>query len=239
MHLFDTTLPTPQENLALDEALLEEAEAADDASEFLRFWESPQPLVVLGRSSLAVREARLDYCRDRRIPVLRRASGGAAVVAGPGSLMYAVVFSYEARPELRSLDQAHRFVLGTILNALRPLAPLAEHLGTSDLAVGGQKFSGNSVRCKRRCFLYHGTLLYGLDLALVEQCLAMPPRQPEYRQGRSHSSFVANLPVEPAALRTALTNAWQAMPAPFDWPRQRVRELVAARYSRPEWNLQR
>lgn len=239
MHLLDLTLPTPQENLALDEALLEQAEAGDAAREILRIWEPPEPLVVLGRNSQSAREVHWAFCHEQGIRVLRRASGGSAVVIAPGSLVYAVVLSYERRPALRSLDEAHRHVLGTILDALRPLVPLAAQRGTSDLALGMQKFSGNSLRCKRRHFLYHGTLLYALDLRLIEQCLAMPPRQPDYRQNRPHSAFVANLPVEAAALRQALIAGWHAEPAPFDWPRHRVRELVATRYGRPEWNLDR
>jgi len=51
MKLLDLTLPSPAENLALDEALLDAAEAGEMADEVLRFWESPQPLVVVGRSS--------------------------------------------------------------------------------------------------------------------------------------------------------------------------------------------
>ena len=239
MRMLNLTLPTPEENLALDEALLEEAEDGDEPREVLRLWESPQPFVVLGRSSQAAIEVNLSYCHERGIPVLRRASGGAAVVVAPGSLMYAVVLSYELRPALHALDEAHRFVLGTTLAGLRLLVPLAAHQGTSDLALGAYKFSGNSVRCKRRHMLYHGTLLYACDLTLIDECLAMPPRQPEYRQNRPHSTFVANLPADAAALREALVTAWQANPTDHDWPRQRTRELVATRYSRAEWNLQR
>ena len=47
----DLTLPTAAENLALDEALLEEAEAGPPTAETLRFWQSPRPIVVVGRSS--------------------------------------------------------------------------------------------------------------------------------------------------------------------------------------------
>ena len=43
--------------------------------------------------------------------------------------------------------------------------------GTSDLAIGDLKFSGNSARCRRRWLLYHGTLLYDFPLSLVAQCL--------------------------------------------------------------------
>lgn len=239
MHFFDLTLATPEENLALDEALLDEAEAADGPLECLRIWESSQPFVVLGRSSQAAREANLDYCRKQGIRVLRRTSGGAAVVVAPGSLMYGVVLSYEARPHLRALDEAHRFVLGTTAKALRELVPGTEHRGTSDLALGVHKFSGNSVRCKRRHFLYHGTLLYALDVRLVEQCLAMPPRQPDYREARRHGAFITNLPVGADSLRQALRTAWKAEPAAFAWPQERVRQLVAERYSREAWTFQR
>jgi lipoate-protein ligase A len=239
MHLFDLTLATPEENLALDEALLEEAEQAAGPREVLRLWESPEPFVVLGRSSQAALEVRLDFCRAHGIRVLRRTSGGAAVVVAPGSLMYAVVLSYELRPALRALDEAHRFVLGTTLSGLRPLLRAAAHRGTSDLTMGDCKFSGNSVRCKRRHFLYHGTLLYACDLALIEQCLSVPARQPEYRRNRPHATFVTNVPADGGALRQALIAAWQAEPADRVWPRARVQELVARRYSLPEWNLQR
>ncbi len=239
MHLFDLTLPTPEENLALDEALLEHAETSDAPCEMLRIWEPREPFVVLGRSSQAAREANLEFCRRRAIRVLRRASGGAAVVVAPGSLMYAVVLSYDLRPALHSLDEAHRFVLQTMLHALAPLAPQATHQGICDLTLGSRKFSGNSVRCKQRSLLYHGTLLYGMDLSLVEQCLQMPSRQPDYRQNRPHGSFVTNAPIEVAALRQALIAGWRAAPASFDWPRQRVRQLVEQRYRLDEWNLQR
>jgi lipoate---protein ligase len=238
MHLLDLTLGTPEENLALDEALLEAGEKADRPRETLRVWESPAPMVVVGRSSQVVLEVNLPFCREQGIPVLRRSSGGATIVAAPGCLMYAVTLSYELRPALRSLDQAHRFVLETILEGLRPLAPGAMRQGTSDLTLGGSKFSGNSMRCKRRNFLYHGTLLYDFALPLIEQCLTMPPRQPAYRDGRAHRAFVINLPIAADVLRAALVEAWKARDIDSDWPRQRVRELVAMRYSRPEWNEQ-
>jgi lipoate-protein ligase A len=49
MKLLDLTLPTPAENLALDEALLDAAEAGELPDEVLRLWEFPQAVVVIGR----------------------------------------------------------------------------------------------------------------------------------------------------------------------------------------------
>lgn len=236
MRLLDLTLPTPAENLALDEALLEEAEAAGRPVETLRFWEPAEPMVVVGRSSRLGDEVCLDRCRQLDIPVFRRVSGGAAIVTGPGCLMYAVVLSYRLRPSLRLIDHAHPFVMGTMAAALAPLIVGVEPQGISDLAVRGRKVSGNSVRCKQDHLLYHGTLLYDFPLELIERCLKMPQRQPDYRQGRSHGTFVANLPLAPGEIRRAVARAWQADDSAVEWPRQRTARLVEERYSQPEWN---
>lgn len=240
MRYLDLTLPTPAENLALDEALLDEAEQADGPRETLRLWEPTEPMVVVGRSSKVAVEVRGEVCRREGVPILRRVSGGAAVVTGPGCLMYALVLSCQLRPELRAVDLAHCRVLNRIVEALRPLAPQLSRQGTSDLAMDHGpvrlKVSGNSVRMKREHLLYHGTLLYDFPLELIERLLAMPPRQPDYRNGRTHGAFVANLPIPAAAIRQALRTGWNAEEPCADWPRDLTAQFVAERYSRREWN---
>jgi lipoate---protein ligase len=238
MRYLELTLPTAAENVALDEALLEEAEATAAPVETLRLWESPQPLVVIGRSSRIDAEVRSDACRAAGIPILRRVSGGAAIVAGPGCLMYALVLSYQRRPQLRMLSQAHRFVLDMLASALRPLGPDVQCCGTSDLALGQWKFSGNSARCRRDHLLYHGTLLYDFPLELIETCLSMPPRMPDYREGRMHRGFVTNLPLKVEAIRQAITAACGADEPYGDWPAERTARLVLEKYGRPAWNRQ-
>jgi lipoate---protein ligase len=239
MKLLDLSLATPAENLALDEALLDAAEANECADEVLRLWESPQPAVVVGRSSQVATEVDLAACHDAAVSVLRRASGGAAVLIGPGCLAYAVVLHYAGREHLRLLDEVHRHVLNIVRTAIEPLVRGVQHVGVCDLAVGGRKFSGNAVRCKRDHLLYHGTLLYDFDLNLIERLLKMPPRQPEYRSSRSHTDFLTNLAMSAADLRRAIAIGFAAHEPLIDWPRQRTAQLVASRYSQDRWNLQR
>jgi lipoate-protein ligase A len=239
VRLLDLTLATPADNVSLDEALLEAAEQGQIAGEVLRVWEPAAPLVVVGRSSRVAEEIDLAACAAAGIPVLRRASGGAAIVAGPGCLMYAVVLPYAGRHHLRMLDELHRHVLGIVARAVGTLGLAAEHAGTSDLALWGRKFSGNSVRCKHDHLLYHGTLLYGFDLTLLDRLLRMPPRQPAYRAGRGHADFVTNLPVEGAALRAAVAAAFGAREPLLDWPQAATAELSRTRYQQAAWNFQR
>ena len=236
MQFLDLTLDEPAANIALDEALLEAAEASPGPREVLRLWEPAAPLVVVGRSSHIGDEVRVENCRARGIPVIRRTSGGLAIVAGPGCLMYAVVLSYELRPALRSIDEAHGEVLSTTLRALRPLAPDLSRRGTSDVALGDRKVSGNSLRCKRRHLLYHGTLLYDFPLELIGECLAEPPRAPDYRAGRPHDGFVGNLPASGLDLRAALSAAWQADQPMTDWPRELTETLAREKFRSDAWN---
>lgn len=258
MLLLDHSCATPAENLALDEALLEEAEnappegASTPAGEVLRIWESPCLAVVLGRGCRAADEVDLDACQRDRIPVLRRPSGGGTVLIGPGSLMYTLVLSCQSRPELRSIDTAHRSVLKRHVAALRTWLPTVRAAGTSDLAfdttgvleASGQaptptrKFSGNSLRVRRDWILYHGTLLYGFPLDALSRYLRPPPREPDYRQHREHEKFVANVPIAAGDLGAALVQAWQAERPLEVLPVERAARLVAEKYGRDDWNLQ-
>jgi lipoate-protein ligase A len=242
MQLLDLTLATPAENVALDEALLWQADAGRTPREVLRLWESPQLAAVVGRSSKVADEVDLPECRRRGIEVLRRPSGGAAVMIGPGCLMYAVVLSYELRRPLRAIDAAHRFVLGAIAESLRRYVPAVTVAGISDLVLDGEpprKFSGNSLRCKQSHLLYHGTVLYDFAIEQIAACLRPPPREPPYRRGRDHERFLTNLPVGGRELRAAITQAFGPTGSLAEWPWERTAELTATRYSQYRWNRMR
>lgn len=243
MQFLDLTLPTLAENLALDEAILENAElsaqnAPDGAtSELLRVWEAPSYGVVLGRSSSADVEVDREACRRLGIPIMRRCSGGATVVVGPGCLMYGVLLSIKQRPECQSIDAAHQLVMTHLMRAIGPHVENIHLSGICDLTMDGRKFSGNSLRCKRHHVLYHGTLLYGFDLAMLAGLLKHPAREPEYRHRRSHLEFVTNIEISPSDLRQGLQSVWSAQEAVSTWPIEKTLELVEARYSKDEWNF--
>jgi lipoate-protein ligase A len=236
MKLLDLTLDSPAENLALDEALLEHAEAGQNDDDVLRLWESRQTAAILGRSSRIHDEVDVAACAREAIPVLRRCSGGTSVLIGPGCLMYSVVLSYERNPSLRMVDIAHRFVLQKVADAVKQFVPSVVFQGTSDLTLSNRKFSGNSLRCKRDHLLYHGTLLCDFSLDLIGRCLKAPPRQPDYRQQRSHEEFVTNLGLDPGQLRNALSDQWQAIDTLEAWPELLTSQLATGRYRQATWH---
>jgi lipoate-protein ligase A len=231
MLYLDRTLPSAAENLALDEALLLEAEAGR-GGEVLRVWEWPELAVVLGSGCRLAEDVDEAACAADGVPVLRRSSGGGTVLLGPGCLLYTLVLDQEREPALSQIQPSYRFILGRVAAAL---GPEAAQEGISDLALGGRKFSGNAQQRKRRHLLHHGTLLYAFDLGRVGRYLRPPPRQPEYRAGRGHAEFLLNLPLPAEELKQRLRAAWGADIEHASWPEAEARRLVVDKYASPEW----
>ena len=238
MKLIEKTFHSAEENIAFDEAMLLAAERDGEKDGFLRIWEPTQWFVVIGRGSSLEKEVDRRRCSEDAVPVLRRSSGGAAIVAGPGCLFYAVILSLKQYPDLRSIDRAHAYVLSTLIDGLRDMVPEIARKGTSDLAVKGKKVSGNSLRCRKDYLLYHGTLLYDMPLAPITEYLRFPPRQPEYRENRSHADFVANLNLPREKLVEGLLSAWGYPKRLTEWSHADLDHLVRVKYATDNWTAQ-
>ena len=240
-------LPSVEENLALDEALLELAHEGLATATCVRTWMATEPVVVLGSSSRVDEEIDLQVCETAGVRVVRRPSGGATVVLGPGCLMWSVITPHpEGVPSIEAIHASMLEPLAAAINdALPPTAPhtgwRVARRGTSDLAVRvdrgmhERKFSGNALRVRRHGVLYHGTLLDRFDLDLVGRVLRHPPREPDYRSRRSHGEFLVNLELGREILERIVRAAFHAALTHGEWPRERVARLVAERYAACDW----
>jgi lipoate---protein ligase len=240
MKLLDLTFPSPAENLACDEALLDEAEAGS-GGELLRFWEAREHFVVVGYSNKVVTEVNVPACEAKGIPILRRCSGGGSVLQGPGCLNYTLVLEITDDGPLRTIAAANRFIMernrAAVETAIGNRQPPITVQGHTDLAIGGRKFSGNSQRRRKLYLLFHGTFLLHFNLPLLSQFLLMPSKQPSYREGRSHQDFLLNLDVSADSLKTALRDVWSATTPLQRIPSNRMAALVMQKYGRSDWNF--
>jgi lipoate---protein ligase len=257
--LLDLSLPTPAENLALDEALLDVCDAGGPES--LRFWESPVPFVVVGYGNRIATEVNVTACEADGVPILRRCSGGGTVVQGPGCLNYNLVLRIPEDGPLTNVTGTNRFIMERMRDALQPLrrervvveghtdlgvewwrdgvmgsAPRLQDSKTPALqphAPVVRKFSGNAQRRRRRALVFHGTLLLDFNLSLIPRLLNHPSAEPDYRASRGHQDFVTNLALDRSAVRQVIAQAWNA-----EGPSIALPELAAtvAKYESDEWN---
>jgi lipoate---protein ligase len=244
MKFLDLTLPSPAENLASDEALLDWREEKD-GEEILRFWESEKPFVVVGYANKIQSEVNVANCEAEKIPIFRRCSGGGTVLQGHGCLNYALVLRIAGNSSLEGISGANKFIMERNREAIQSIAgnSAIKVQGHTDLAARAssttvfRKFSGNSQRRHKNFLLFHGTFLLNFDLELIARFLKFPSKQPDYRSSRSHADFLMNLSLPTAAIKAALRKVWQANEPLPDPPLERISTLAREKYATRHWNL--
>lgn len=240
MQFVDYSTRSAARHLACDEALLHFAEK-DQIGECLRVYEVRQPAVVLGIQDEYERAARVDLCREHDVPILRRRSGGGTVLLAPGCLLYSLILRRD-RSALQSVTRSYEWILTRLCHAISTREVSVEHAGISDIAWDGRKVGGSAQQRKRDFLLHHGTLLYDVDISLIERFVGEVRAAPEYRQNRPHADFVANLPLPPADLSRSIRGAFCCEDTDVSLPddfSQHIEQLIRDQYTSAEWTQRR
>lgn len=235
LRFLDHAYPKIDANLALDEALLIEAEERGGGP-VLRVWEFDRLAVVLGASGRIKEDVAVDLCRADGVAIARRSSGGGTVVVGPGALNVTVVLGVDFAPELYAVDTAQAYVIRRFADAIGRAGSAVEVRGLGDLTVDGRKFAGSAQRRLRRTVMVHASILYRRELIEpIVRYTRLPARQPEYRAGRDHGSFLTYVDLSRDELISAIRSAWPSSGGPVIIPEDSVGRLVREKFGDPAW----
>ena len=188
MEILFRSAPTVAENLAMDDAAARSAGAT--GLRRLRFWWGGPPAVVMGSSERPEQVVDADACARLGVDVLKRSTGGGSVLQTGDVLNYSLVTPAPANLDLKA---GFRPGIDLICAILASFGVAGRQEGTSDVAVGDRKISGNAQAGRWKALLVHGTLLVDFDHDLADAVLKHPPREPAYRRGRSHRDFLVTL----------------------------------------------
>jgi lipoate---protein ligase len=86
--------------------------------------------------------------------------------------------------------------------------------------------------------MVHCSILNRFPIERIERYLAIPARQPAYRQGRAHRDFLSNLELPRQALVDVLRPGDSPClgPSPaLDGPISLLPSLLAEKYANPAW----
>lgn len=155
-------------NMAADLALVDDV--GGGAAPALRFYRWGRPALSLGRFQPASDVDEM-ACRERGVEVVRRPTGGRALLHG-GDLTYAAVFP-RPRGAAGAVDTLYRWLAEGLCSGLAHLgveAGVAAHRGDAgpacfsshrgaDLRVGGRKLVGSAQVHRNGVVLQHGSVL--------------------------------------------------------------------------------
>lgn len=172
-----------------DEELLTTVQ--DDGQARLKIYPFPETAIVLGRGSKSEVELNIDPVVTDEIPVYRRRGGGCSVVLDPGNLVVSVVIPVKGLTDTKKWFD--RFT-DWMINGLEEAGIEGVYSdGVSDLVIGDRKISGSAFYRMKDYAYYTASLLVTPDSQLMNDYLAHPPREPDYRQARPHTDFVVSL----------------------------------------------
>lgn len=172
----------------------------------LCIWEPESPIVVPGYTSREEEEIFIEKCRIDGIPIYRRRTGGGTVILSPGMLVFSLAKRVSKPFAVR--EYAH-LVNSIVLEYLanNGVKNLVER-GHLDICIGNKKIIGSGMYLSREILFFQGSILINNDLSLFDRYLSYPPKEPDYRQGRSHLDFVTSLKNEGYNL-----TAWELIPS--------------------------
>lgn len=245
-------------NMAVDEAIALAVEAGQVAPT-IRFYGWETPTVSLGCLQTARRAVERAACERLGVKVVRRPTGGRAVLHDD-ELTYSVCVPLDRSWAGLSVGDSFCRIAEGLLMGLRRLGITAT-LGAAGGApfdsggaeacflmpwmpavlVAGKKLIGSAQRRFGGAILQHGSLLLGANLAMHQ---AVFPGWPREDPGGGVTWLKALLPEAPArpAIERAVMDGWEAalkiraMLGELTTSEHREAErLVAARYGTPAW----
>lgn len=168
-------------NMARDMAILEMV-SAGEAPSTLRLYGWNPPCLTIGKHQ-RLDAVDLDFCRAEGIDVVRRPTGGRALLHHL-ELTYSVIAPLGTPPLPTALQDAYRLICGGLVNTCRSLGIDAELTGTEvnlrlpnptstipcfkapaegEVVVAGRKIIGSAMRAHAGCILQHGAILLDWD----------------------------------------------------------------------------
>lgn len=230
-------------------------------------WLPAQTTAVVGLSQEVEKELQMAVLAADKVPVLRRASGGGAVILCPGVYCFGILAPPTAIGDDHRIHAAFRCLTAPLIEACQDWGVSARIAGISDLAapvcsvtIGNDnvsppltKIAGCAQLRKRHAILVHGSLLVAADTDCFERYLRFPSAVPDYRAARSHANFCGTLKslvqtkgrevptcanIHTSFGEKCAARGWRLSDPPAVLPTE-AKVLLTDKYESEDWNLRR
>ena len=170
-------------NLQLEEKIFKAYNSEED---FFMLWRNDNAVIV-GQNQVIENEIDLVYAQKHNVQVVRRITGGGAVYHDLGNVNYTYI-GKKAGEFGNFLTFAQPVIV-----FLRTLGVDAQYLGKNDLGIGNRKISGNAQAVRDEYILHHGTLLFDVNVSVLEKVLTPDPEKLTSKGIKSVRSRVCNI----------------------------------------------
>lgn len=132
---------------------------------YIFFWIN-KPAIIVGKNQNTIEEINQDFIEENDIEVIRRITGGGAVYHDYGNLNFTIITEETSNSKIDFKEYNK-----SIIEALKKLNIDAELSGRNDMLIQGKKISGIAQSISRKRVLNHGTLMFDVNLNILENSL--------------------------------------------------------------------
>jgi lipoate---protein ligase len=154
-------------NMALDEALMNFINY--HSMPILRIYGWRPPTVSIGYFQSMDEEVDIKRCRQMGIDVVRRITGGGAVLHESE-----LTYSFITNVYPKNIMESYKLICEPIVMCINKLGFNAKFAPLNDIIVHGKKVSGNAQTRKKGILLQHGTILLNVNLEKMFFVLKIP-----------------------------------------------------------------
>ncbi len=171
-------------NMAIDEILLNRV-VNKQSPNILRFYQWNPSTATIGRNQSLSAEINTDFARNNNVQVVRRITGGGAVLHSHNNeITYSVIANTSSIPsKIQSSRHYDPTISPRYVAILEALAQGLEQIGypidvgtihCPALLTQGKKISGNAQLLRRNILLQHGTILLDVNPEFMYSVLKAP-----------------------------------------------------------------
>ena len=246
--LVDSDLSDPAFTVAADEAIAR-ARSENKVPNTLHFYRRNAPTISIGYFQEVEKSLDIKFCQQNNIHIVRRITGGSAIYADSGHLIYGLAVGQDILPDGR--NAAFEVVCGAIVQALSTLGVQAEFKPINDIMVNGRKISGSAQMKRWGIVLQHGTLVIENNNEMLVKALKMDIAKIEERN-QTPETYVTSLTEilgtapDLEKVKSAIIKAFQAIfdiefeeSELTDYENELINQLIIDKYGNEEWNLKR
>lgn len=152
-------------NMAIDEVMIEYVQETP----VLRIYGWRPAAVSIGYFQSMKEEVDLDKCNQIGVDVVRRLTGGGAVLHESE-----LTYSFITKEYPRNIMESYAWICEAVVMSLHRMGFDSSFVPLNDIVIAGKKVSGNAQTRRNGILLQHGTLLLGVDVAKMFSVLRVP-----------------------------------------------------------------
>jgi lipoate---protein ligase len=225
-------------NMAIDEALIENI----DQAPILRIYGWMPAAISVGYFQSIKDEVDLEKCSQLGVDVVRRLTGGGAVLHE-----FELTYTFITKQYPQNIMESCKWICDAIVMSINRLGFNASFIPLNDIVVNGKKVSGSAQTRRNGVLLQHGTLLLGVDVDKMFSVLKVPSeklRDKIIKDVKERVTSLAGTTFDDMAssLKTSFSEKFDARLVADSLSTEevsRAKWLAERKYSSKDWNFRR